>query len=142
MISARLIPAALFLASLTLAGVAKAEGKQHDHHHHGTMAVPADQAPVIKLEAIADPMEGWNIHVSVSKFRFAPERVNQAAQPGEGHAHLYVDGVKVARLYSPWYHLGAQAPGTHRLRVTLNANTHEELTMNGKSIAAELEIAE
>ena len=51
--------------------------------------------------------------------------------PGHGHAHIYVDGVKVGRLYGEHYHLGSIAPGEHTLRATLNANSHEEYAIGG-----------
>ena len=55
-------------------------------------------------------------------------------RPGEGHAHLYVDDRKIARLYAPWFHLDSLPPGTHTLRVELNSNDHRPLTHRGKII--------
>ena len=43
-------------------------------------------------------MKGYNLEAKVSNFRFAPEDVNTAAKPGEGHAHLNVNDKKIARL--------------------------------------------
>ena len=36
---------------------------------------------------------------------FAPENVNQADVDGQGHAHIYVDGEKVSRVYGERFHL-------------------------------------
>lgn len=71
-----------------------------------------------------DAKSGFN--VETTNWTWAPENVNAAALPNQGHAHLYVDGVKVARLYGPWYHLDGLAPGPHDITVTLNANNHAE----------------
>lgn len=80
--------------------------------------------------------QGWNLEVQVSNFTFAPSQVNQASIPTEGHAHLYIDGVKITRLYASWYYLESLAPGTHAITVNLNANGHETLMHNGQPIAA------
>lgn len=110
----------------------------HDHgaHSHGSLEIgDADQIPTIKLSVLKDPMSGWNANVEVEHFRFAPERASQDHAEGEGHAHLYVDGVKVNRLYSEWYHLGKLAGGNHTVRVSLSSNDHRDLTYNGNVIA-------
>ena len=69
-------------------------------------------------------------------FTFAPEKVNTTHVPGEGHAHLYVDGVKLRRVYGPWAHVEGLSSGMHEISVTLNANTHEEYAVDGQSITA------
>jgi hypothetical protein len=53
---------------------------------------------------------------------------------GEGHAHLYIDGKKITRLYGEWYFIPSLKPGTHTIRVTLNANTHEDYAVGGKLV--------
>lgn len=43
---------------------------------------------------------------------------------GEGHAHIYIDDVKIGRVYGEWYHLATAnlnlSPGSHVVRVDLN----------------------
>jgi copper(I)-binding protein len=107
------------------------------HGHHAMLDLPADaSAPVLSLTAEPDAVGGWNLHLTAENFRFAPENVNSAHQAGQGHAHLYVDGKKVARLYGPWYHLGKLAPGEHELKITLNANDHRPLAVDGVPLTA------
>lgn len=110
-------------------------GGHHGHHQIRDVSTETP-VPVIELSVDPDPMGGWNLHVDVQHFRFAPARVNGPHRPGEGHAHLYVDGHKVARLYGPWFHLPSPGQGSHQLRVTLNANSHEELAIGDEPIAA------
>jgi hypothetical protein len=120
-------------------------GVDHEHyghgHEHGTIELSGEQAtPTLRLIAHPDARHGWNLEVQVTDFRFAPERVNQASTPNEGHAHLYINGEKITRLYSNWYYLESLPPGRHEVTVSLNANGHEALTINGQPIQATVEI--
>ncbi|MDX2243051.1 MAG: hypothetical protein NW224_20415 [Leptolyngbyaceae cyanobacterium bins.302] len=107
-------------------------------HSHKMVEVPAGQPiPTVNLILHPDAMNGWNLEVKVTNFVFAPDRVNtKGTSVNEGHAHLYVDGKKVARLYGSWHHLPALPPGDHKITVTLNTNDHGELVYGGKPIQA------
>jgi hypothetical protein len=108
---------------------------------HGTMEVGGMPAPpTVRLTVHKDAKAGWNLQVQVEDFRFAPEHASTAHIPGEGHAHLFIDGKKVTRLYGEWYHVPTLAPGTHKISVTLNANSHEDFTINGTPISATQEV--
>lgn len=106
-------------------------------HSHGTLAILDGQpAPEVTLTVHDDALKGWNLEIEVENFTLAPEEVNQESNTIEGHAHLYVNGVKVTRLYGPWFYLESLPSGEHELRIELNANGHEVLTHNGETIAA------
>ncbi len=108
----------------------------HHHHHHGTLEVPDGQPiPTVDLIVYEDAVRGWNLEIRLSNFEFAPQNVNESSLTTEGHAHLYVNGEKVARLYGNWYHLEHLEPGRHEVTVSLNANGHETLVYNGEEIA-------
>ncbi|MGF1524733.1 MAG: hypothetical protein ACFBSF_20600 [Leptolyngbyaceae cyanobacterium] len=108
-----------------------------DHGDHGALEIPADQpVPTVSLTVMPDPVGGWNLEVQTENWTFAPERVNQANVPAEGHAHLYLNGEKLTRIYSNWYYLPGLPPGEHTLTVGLNANGHETLMHNGQPIEA------
>ncbi len=105
------------------------------HDHSTTREVAADgPAPMVALEVTADPSSGWNVQISLENFRLAPERASTEHIEGEGHLHLYVDGVKINRLYGLWYHLSGLEPGEREVRVELSANDHATLTHNGAPI--------
>lgn len=107
-------------------------------HKHALREVgPGDAVPTVTLSIEPDFKSGWNIHIETTNFRFAPEHANGEHVPGEGHAHLYVDGRKVTRLYDDWYYLPSLPPGRHTVRVTLNTNDHYDYAVDGESIAAE-----
>ena len=103
----------------------------HGHHsgmgHEPLMIPEGEPAPTLELTVEPDAVRGWNLQAAVSNFEFAPERVNQASSTTEGHAHLYINGEKITRLYSAWYYIPALPPGEHSIRVELNANGHEPL---------------
>lgn len=108
-------------------------------------ANPADESapPSVELAAEPDSEGGWNVHARTNGFRFAPEHAGDAAADGEGHAHLYVDGEKVARLYGPWYYLDAdEVPaGEHTLSIELNGNDHSPVEQNGEPVSDEVTIS-
>jgi hypothetical protein len=120
-----------------------AEQKQDTHHHYKKIEIqdPA-KVPEIVIDAQRDSSTGWNIHVRTTHFVFTPENAGKDHVAGQGHAHMYVDGKKVARLYSPWFHLPALSPGKHVIKVTLNANSHEEYAFKGELVSEQIEIVQ
>lgn len=113
-----------------------------EHNHPPVDASGWPAAPAITMTAFKDLESGWNLHIMPSNFTFAPTRVNMASASGEGHAHLYINGEKVTRLYSEWYYIDQLPPGMHTVTVTLNANDHGPLTLNGEPVTASLEIVQ
>lgn len=106
-------------------------------HSHEPMEVPEGQ-PIPKVDLVVHPdaVRGWNLEIKLSNFRFAPEHASGEGRPGEGHAHLYVNGEKVTRIYGNWYYLSNLEPGQNQLRVSLSTNDHKELVHQGQPIEA------
>ncbi|MEU9862376.1 hypothetical protein AB0D99_16050 [Streptomyces sp. NPDC047971] len=104
-----------------------------DEAGHRLREVPASAAPVVRAEARPDSEGGWNIHLTVERFRFTPESVGGAAIPGRGHARLLVDGRETARAYGPWHHV---PPGARTVTVRLHADDHTVWAVAGKPIEA------
>jgi hypothetical protein len=105
--------------------------------HHHSVAIPKGQAvPKITLQITPDAMKGWNMNIQTENFIFAPERVGQSSKTTEGHAHFFLNGKKIARLYGPWAHIPSLPKGKNELKVSLNTNMHEDLTEQGKVIEA------
>jgi len=77
---------------------------------------------------------GINIRIDTESFAFTPENVTGDNVAGQGHAHFYVNGEKIGRVYEEWAHLDGLPPGDHELRVTLNANSHAEYALDGATI--------
>ncbi len=104
-------------------------------HGGGSHEVMESETPVsISVTAEQDDSGGVNVRIDTEGWRWAPEEVNLANVPGAGHAHVYVDGVKINRVYGPNYYLTGVEPGTREIRVTLNTNAHNELTYAGQPL--------
>ncbi len=117
----------------------EAKPAHHDHNSHQHSGINAEMfnspAPQLDFTVDADSSSGWNIHITTQHFSFTPENINTQAKANSGHAHVYVDGYKIARLYGPWYHLKALTRGEHIIRIELNANDHSPWLYNGKKIS-------
>ncbi|MEM9566716.1 MAG: hypothetical protein AAF974_00270 [Cyanobacteria bacterium P01_E01_bin.34] len=110
----------------------------HDGGHaHKQLEVSADlPVPAVELAVYEDAVNGWNLELQINNFEFAPATVNEPGPQNAGHAHLYINGEKVTRLYSDWFYLGELESGDNEIMVTLNTNVHEDLTINGEVISA------
>ncbi|MFD8144288.1 hypothetical protein [Streptomyces sp. NPDC059708] len=109
---------------------------------HRLRQVPAQGAPEVRLTARPDSEDGWNLQLAVTGFRFTPDSTGGAALPGAGHAHLDLDGHKLARVYGPWFHLpAAQVPqGPHTLTVRLYADDHTAWAVAGKPVESTVQL--
>ncbi|MFI1658479.1 hypothetical protein ACH4ZU_26800 [Streptomyces sp. NPDC020472] len=104
-----------------------------DESGHRLRELPAADAPAVRAEARPDSEGGWNVHLTVERFRFTPESTGGAALPGRGHARLLVDGRETARLYGPW---GYVPPGAHTVTVRLHADDHTVWAVAGAPVQA------
>lgn len=111
-----------------------------DHGHTPVDVSNWPSTPSLTLTAHKDAMTGWNLHIVPTHFDFAPEQVNSNNVVGKGHAHLYVNGKKITRLYSSWYYLNNLQPGIHSVTVSLNANDHGPLVLQDKYLSATIEL--
>lgn len=99
-------------------------------------------APTLDLKVYALADGSFNLQLQTSNFTFTPQNIDMAPVPGEGHAHLYVDGVKLARLYGEWHHLPTLPPDAEALTVSLYANNHQGFAVNGALIADSVRLAD
>ena len=110
-------------------GDPSATTKAHD-------AIESEVPVSIDIAAEVDDGGGVNVEIATEGWLWTPENVDGEHVPGEGHAHIYADGVKIDRVYGPSYHLEGLQPGERQVRVTLNSNSHDELTYDGKPVEA------
>jgi len=97
---------------------------------------PKSDIPGFWMDITPDPKGGHNIHFNTTNFRFAPEKVYSEHVMGEGSINLFVNGEKVARVYSEWFHLDLKTPGNYEIVATLNTNMLSEYTIRGTPISS------
>ena len=105
-------------------------------HMHGSIEVARVGAPEVTMTVAKDPTGGWNLTLVPVNFTFTPQAVNRENTPNTGHAHLYVNGQKMARLYGPYFHMPDLPPGQHEITVALSSNDHSFYTVDGVRIEA------
>lgn len=106
-------------------------------HTHAMMEVDAKlPVPGVKMTLIPDSKDGYNLKLSVTNFTFTPEVAGGISVPNQGHAHLYINDVKVSRIYSEWFYVSSSLlkEGENTLMVTLNANDHSDWVYQGGHI--------
>lgn len=115
--------------------------ESHSHSDVALYNVPAEVAPTVAVAVNEDAKSGWNVQIITTGFTFTPENASSLPNViGEGHAHLYVDGEKVARVYGNWFHYPENFDGTKEFKVTLNANDHSDYAINDEVISASVSV--
>ena len=109
---------------------------------NAVLEMDADEAPSVDLQVIPLVDGSFNVRVATRNFVFTPELVDRAGVPGEGHAHLYVDGVKVARIYGEWHHLSSLPEDAETVSVTLYANDHRAFAVDGVTVSASVAVSD
>ncbi|MEZ5931589.1 MAG: copper chaperone PCu(A)C [Alphaproteobacteria bacterium] len=94
-----------------------------------------EPAPAITLSATPEK-DGFRVRVTAEDFTFSEDFVDLYHVPGMGHAHLYVGGMKIGRLYTPEAYIGALPKGQHEIRVTLNTNDHRAYVVGDQPVTA------
>lgn len=113
-----------------------ADGKMHKHDD--LLDVSEAAAPLVDLQVFPLSDGTYNVRIQTLNFRFAPHKVGSEPVPGEGHAHLYIDDTKIARIYGEWYHLEALPEAAQMISVGLYANNHQPLAVDGLPLTDEV----
>lgn len=113
-----------------------------DHSHPLREVASETDAPTVTHLVFPDAMDGYNIQLLTGNFRFAPASINRAVEENAGHAHIYVNGQKISRVYGAWHHLPAAylRPGANLVSVTLNANDHSVWAVDGVPVASTVRV--
>ena len=114
----------------------------HTRDHRQVTELSKEDTPVVVLQLIPLTGGGYNVRVQTLNFIWAPHRVDTQGVPGEGHAHLYLDGEKIARVYGEWYHLGSLPESAEALSVALYANDHSVFSVDGVDVGDSVNISE
>ena len=111
-------------------------------HHPGHKIEANKPYPSINLEIYEDNMDGYNLFIKLENFILTPMDVGKKNKSNSGHIHLYVNDIKIGRVYSNWFHI----PGRYFnlkeniIRITLNSNLHDSFAINGNPIESEIKV--
>jgi len=98
-------------------------------------------APTATLDIQKDPTGGFNVQVITSNFVWRPEMASMKHVPGEGHAHVFLDGRKIMRIYNQWFHLNtyqfSTKAGEQLLSIEFVGNDHAPYTIAGLPVGTE-----
>ena len=87
-------------------------------------AVRISPAPTLDLSV--SPREGgWQVTAGVTNFDFEAPNEAASANLGKGHGHLYLNGLKLQRMYQHTAKIGALPPGQHSVTMSLNTGLHQ-----------------
>ena len=111
-----------------------------DHEHSKNVEWEGNILPSLSLSVRPHDSYGWVVIYNANNFTFNAENASSQHIQGEGHGHLYVNDVKIARLYGEPYYLRDLNMGANTIRITLNANNHLSYVFNGAAIEKNVEI--
>lgn len=117
-----------------------------DHSQQATGANPLvnvvkdQQAPSLFLKVEQHGVNEWSVLVETENFEFTEPVAPAVHEFGQGHGHLYLNSLKLQRLYGPEAVIGELPPGVHTISVTLNTNDHKSYAIDGQAIASQIEV--
>jgi copper(I)-binding protein len=105
--------------------IARMGAMDHSMHMSGGQETPAP-VPTARLDITTPPSQkGLRATLDLQNFALVQTPDGTEHVAGEGHAHLYLNGLKLGRLYTPDVVVGPLLPGDYALRVTLNTHDHQ-----------------
>lgn len=119
-------------------------------HSHMPINLPENAPiPALSMQLNQDAMSGYNLVLMLKRYTLIPPpanvlsmadlmtaTINKTSGFVEGHAHLYINGVKIQRIYGENIHI-PQAyfkSGINTVSVTLNNHGHMYWVANKKKI--------
>lgn len=97
-----------------------------------------DISPSPKIALARDPdvsTAGFEVEIAVENFEFVVIEAMAPHVDGQGHAHVYLNGVKLGRLYEERFEIGGLPAGEYDLTVALNSNDHRPYVSEGGPVA-------
>lgn len=115
----------------------------HSFSHHPGHKIEANTPyPSINLKIIKDNIDGYNLHIDLKNFNLEPSQVGKENQTNTGYLNLYVNDIKITRVYSNWVHIPQRFLNLKEnfIKITVNTNLHDVFVIEGKPIKAEIKI--
>lgn len=133
---------ALLVAGLLAVAGLWVPGLASPHAPHALfVAVPADR-PVPRLDLSAHPTAHgtWLVILRAEHFTFSDLCGLYGPKTMVGHAHIYVDGIKVGAAHLPHIDIGALSAGERTLSATLHAGDHRAYIHDSAPITARVTV--
>ena len=111
-------------------------------HHPGHKIEANKPYPSVNLKIYEDNMDGYNLFIKLENFILTPMDVGKKNKSNSGHIHLYVNDIKIGRVYSNWFHIPGRYVNLKEniIRITLNSNLHDSFAINGNPIESEIKV--
>lgn len=144
------------MAGLLFPASAKQEKPAMDHSHM-PIELPEHALKIaLSISVERDSMSGYNLTIHTQNYHFSPPPVDMTmmdmmsadidplTHSAIGHAHLYVNGDKIQRVYGKFVHLPANLfkDGINSISISLNNHGHMYWTIDDKQVIATLFINE
>lgn len=108
-------------------------------NHEMLSGLQADPSPQIQLSTTGGfNTDGSHVVVSAENFIFTLIEDSAAHVANEGHAHVYLNGLKLGRIFEPSFALGPVLEGSYDLKVSLNSNNHRPYINDGLPVSSTL----
>ncbi len=144
----------LSISSFTYAQEVTTSSGMMDHAHLPISVPKTIDNVSLSLSLVKDVMSGYNLTLLTNNYMLVPPpseasmstlmsaTINTQSGFLEGHAHLYINGDKIQRVYGSNVHLPQVLfrEGINSISVTLNNHGHMYWTMKDKKILSTLYI--
>lgn len=104
-------------------------GEAANMQHPPIMMPEGLPEPGLSLALSPDAMSGFNLTLRTTNYKLIPPHLasNKPPLKLEGHAHLYINGVKAQRLYGSYTHIPSTLliDGINQITVSLNNHYHQ-----------------
>jgi copper(I)-binding protein len=109
-------------------------------NHGQANGISANPSPALNIAwGTAPHTDGATLKLNTENFTFVRTQDGAAHVPNQGHAHVYLNGLKLGRLYTDTYKIGVLSPGTYKLSVGLNSNDHRPYIHDGQMVRGNLD---
>ena len=106
-------------------------------HEHKSLDIGSMPVPKIQLSVFRDAIDGVNVNVKVQNYLLnAPDTVEADSEVLQGHAHVFVNGIKKQRLYGDNIHIPNEwlKKGVNQIAISLNSHQHENWVKDNSNI--------
>lgn len=106
-------------------------------HQHKSLDIGDMPVPKIQLSVFRDAIDGVNVNVKVQNYLLnAPDTVVMDSEVLQGHAHVFVNGLKKQRLYGDNIHIPKEwlQKGVNQIAISLNSHQHENWVKDNSNI--------